>query len=102
MTQVDLAIRKDAIMAQLTRKVAEMLFIVRPDKRIRVEYRRMNAEILASYDPWYVQYHRLVPGDEYMLLWDLEFDEMLYAVNVTGDSYLYCVKELLDLIAEKF
>ena len=102
MTAIDFAIRKDAIMAQLTRKVAEMLFIVRPDKRIRVEYRRMTPEILANYDPWYVQYHRLVPGDEYMLVWDLEFGDLLYAVNVTGDSYLYCVKELLDLIAEKF
>lgn len=102
MTAIDYAIRKDAIMAQLTREVTEMLYIVYPNKRVRIEYVRMTEDCMRKLDPWYVQYHRLVPGDEYMLLWDLEFDEMLYAVNVTGDSYLYCVKELLDLIAEKF
>lgn len=102
MTAIDYEIRKDTIMAQLTRKVAEMLYIVRPDKKIRVEYVRMTPERLAKLDPWYIKYHRLIEKDEYMFVWDLEFDELLYAVNVSGNSYLYCIKELLDLIAEKF
>lgn len=102
MTAIDYEIRKNAIMTRLTRKVTEMLYIVRPDKKIRVEYVRMTPEALQNLNPWYVKYHKLVAKDEYMFVWDLEFDELLYAVNVSGNSYLYCVKELLDLIAEKF
>ena len=70
------------------------------EEQIEISYMRMTARLLAGFDEWSRSKFRLINGDEYFLI--TKYGVRLYMVNVTGDSYLTAIKELMDKIAAKF
>ena len=82
--------------------IMSMLKIVNPQKakRWRIEYMRMGKDTLDTFGSFEVNYHGLLLNEEYIMI----FDEtgLLYAINVTGNSVLYTLKELMDKCADKF
>lgn len=82
--------------------VIGIMKIVNPEKARtwRIEYMRMEKDTLDTFSDFDVKYHGLLLGEEYIMIFD-EFG-ILYAINVTGDSVLYTMKELMDKLADKF
>lgn len=74
--------------------------------RIRILYQVLTAEtIAAQFTNFQRQYHGLLPGEEVFTIWDdvdINAPQLLYVVNVTGDSVLTAGNELLSLVAKKF
>ena len=69
----------------------------------KIIYHRATEDWLESaVSVWERQYHHLVPGGEYFWIWERETGDLLYTVNVTGDSVLTAASELMDLLARKF
>lgn len=81
---------------------------------IIIRYADMTEEILTEFTPWSRQYHSLLPGIEYFLVFETEKPitelpddykpdptNLLYAVNVSCDSYLTAAAELMDLASRK-
>ena len=82
-------------------KIQEMLHVINPEKQWTIKYfypKDMND--FMPYSPWDVQRHHLFVHDEYFLI--LDDNGILYAVNVTGDSVLTAVEELMLLLSKKF
>lgn len=69
------------------------------DRPIEITYRKETKESLKDYTEWAVQRFRLYPGGEFFYVWR---GELLYAVDVTADSYLTGADELMRLLARKF
>lgn len=74
--------------------------------RIRILYQVLTAETIAA---WFTdfqrRYHGLLPGEEVFIIWDevdINAPDLLYVVNVTGDSILTAGCELMTLVAKKF
>jgi len=71
-------------------------FIAEP---IEVTYRRETDESVNDFTEWARKYHGILPGEEYFYVWK---GQLLYAVNVSADSYLTAADELMGLLARKF
>lgn len=60
----------------------------------------------ATTTEWERKYHQIVRNDEYFWIWNTDTGdqpwELLYAVNVTGDSLVTAASELMNLLARKF
>ena len=74
-------------------------------RRIVITYQVLTHESIARFTDFQRRYHGLLPGEEVFTIWD-EVDEnapdLLYVVNVTGDSILTAGCELMTLVAKKF
>lgn len=89
-------------MAHAIRCISSLLQKVRPDKDIDIAYRREDMESVKEFSDWDRQCHHILSGDENIYIWDAKNGTLLYAVNVTGDSVLTAISELMSLIAKKF
>lgn len=67
---------------------------------ITITYVKMTDDELAKFSDWDRQRFGLLRSDEYFIV--RRFDEVLYAVIITGDSLFTAMNELTDLIARKF
>lgn len=82
-------------------KIQEMLQLINSEKKWTIKYfYPKDFHEFEPYSPWDVQRHHLFVNDEYFLIMD--DDGILYAVNVTGDSVLTAVEELMLLLSKKF
>ena len=70
------------------------------EEKIEISYMRMTARQLAGFSEWARSKFHLVKGDEYFLI--TKCGVRHYMVNITGESSLTAVKELMDKIAAKF
>lgn len=68
--------------------------------RITINYEQPTLDSLSNYSSFEVIYHHLIPNEEYFLIFYGQ--QLLYAVNVTGDSILTAGCELMMLVAKKF
>lgn len=67
---------------------------------IAITFEKMHAGSLAEFTQWQRQKFILIGGDEYFFI--CRAGELLYVVNVSGDSILTAAKELITKIADKF
>ena len=70
-----------------------------PEKNIKITY-EIAKNCKEKYGEWNTKYLGLLEGEEYFLV-SLD-DNLLYAVNVTGDSVLTAFSELMNLLSRKF
>lgn len=81
---------------------------------ILIRYADITEESALEFSPWTRSYHSLLPGREFFLVYETEKPitelpndyrpdptNLLYAVNVSGDSYLTAAAELMDLASRK-
>ena len=82
--------------------IMEILKLINPDKakRWRIKYKLMNEELFEHFTDFEKTYHGLIRGEEYILVY--EYRHLLYAINVTGNSVLYTLRELFALLGNKF
>ena len=93
--------KMNAIATDLTRMILD--YGRRND--ITVTYAKLTDEDMAKFSDFAIRYHQLHKGEEMFLIWENIPDKnpgLLYAVNVTADSYLTAMQEAIDLIARKF
>ena len=93
---------KTAMMKMGTDFISILLNVVRPDKDIRIEYVRTTEENIKDFSDWDVERFGILTGEELILIFDKTENHLLYVVNVTGDSVLTAMSELMNLIAKKF
>ena len=96
---------------QMKRVASQMDTIVKKNGRrkdIAITYCEMDAESLADFTDWQCQKNKLFIGYEYFLIWEVPDTyaikpyHLLYAVNVSADSVLTAVAELMNLVYRKF
>ena len=96
---------------QMEHVATQMETIVKENGRrddIAITYCEMDAESLADFTDWQCQKNKLFIGHEYFLIWEvpdphaIDPFHLLYAVNVSGDSVLTAVAELMNLVCRKF
>ena len=96
---------------QMERVASQMETIVRENGRrndIAITYCEMDAESIADFTEWERERNELFIGHEYFLIWEvpdphaIDPFHLLYAVNVSADSVLTAVAELMNLVSRKF
>lgn len=80
-------------------KIQEFLSEYRPEKHWDIAYYKMD-DPAKYFDAWTIGYHGIISEDEYIFIFD--DSHLLYALNVTGNSVLYTMSELMRLLANKF
>ena len=70
-------------------------------QKCRLEYRNENYESVKRFTEFTRERLGILPGMEYIYVYDSD-GYLLYAVNVTADSVLTAIAELMDLISRKF
>lgn len=86
-TQIDFCIEK----------IKEILDYLRPENKWNIGYAKPEEIIIPS---WKYEYLQLIDGEDYFFIF-IE-DEIMYAINVTGDSVLTAIHELVGKLADKF
>ena len=75
---------------------------------VMITFCKLTKERLSQFSEWDITRFALEGGNEYFIIWEPERTEIgaplsvLYAVNVTVDSYLTAAYELLELVHRKF
>ena len=96
---------------QMERVATQMETIVKENGRrndIAITYCEMDAESIADFTEWERERNELFIGHEYFLIWEvpdpyaIDPFHLLYAVNVSADSVLTAVAELMNLVCRKF
>ena len=96
---------------QMKRVASQMETIVKENGRrndIAITYCEMDAESIADFTEWERERNELFIGHEYFLIWEvpdphaIEPFHLLYTVNVSADSVLTAVAELMNLVSRKF
>jgi len=78
-------------------KVQEILNIIRPENNWKITYSTPeNIEV----SDWDRTYHGLINKEDYFFIWIGQ--KLHYTVNVTGDSVLTAIQELINKLALKF
>ena len=80
-----------------TKKVEEILEIIRPNNGWEIVY-GVPKNVNISY--WDMKHLGLIDGEDYFFVF--VNNKLLYAVNVTADSTLTAIYELVELLARKF
>ena len=88
------------------RNVRSIMDTVRPDKPLRIEYWKISEDpavgvSIHNFTDWERKYFGIGNGGEYFFIWEDE-EYLLYVVDVTGDSVLTALSELMNLIGRKF
>lgn len=81
-------------------KIQEVLKALNPEKKWDIVYCAPGT-YEDTFDDWTIQYHNIVPGEEYIFICDAD-NHLLYAINVTGDSVLCALEELMEKLVDKF
>ena len=96
---------------QMERVATQMETIVKENGRrndIAITFCEMDAESIADFTEWERERNELFIGHEYFLIWEvpdpyaIDPFHLLYAVNVSADSVLTAVAELMNLVCRKF
>ena len=96
---------------QMNHVASQIETIVKENGRrndIAITYCEMDGEYIADFTEWERNRNELFIGHEYFLVWEvpdpyaIEPFHLLYAVNVSADSVLTAVAELMDLVSVKF
>ena len=78
----------------------------RDNDTIRISYERPGTSAdLDKYIGWDSKYNHINPGDEYFVIYDetpTGYKCLLYVLNVSCDSVLTAMAELVNLIAREF
>ena len=83
--------------------IRSILQMLKPEKRWIIYYAKVTDEIFFSFSEWNIQYHHIRKGDEYFFIYEDSSDRpLLYAVNVSAESTLYSLANLMKLLADKF
>ena len=98
----DSAPDKMTLMTNALISVERILKQARPDKKLELTYTRETSQTVNSFTDFQRQYFGIRPREEYIYVFDLETGDLLYAVNVTADSVLTAISELMDLLSRKF
>ena len=75
---------------------------------IEITFDCLTDESITGFTDWERIQKALIPGDEYFFVWETpapdstEPHHLLYAVNVSMDSYLTAIYELTSLLFKKF
>ena len=96
---------RDEQMQMVLTQIRPILTMVNEGKALSwtINYRLATSPWLeAATSPWDRSYHHITPGDEYFWIFDGVTGDLLYTVNVTGDSVLTAASELMNLLARKF
>ena len=78
--------------------ISGYLAILKPQKKWNIYYD--VAKENHNFSDWDRQYHGIIDGEEYFFVYDN--NHLLYVINVTGDSTLTAMSELMELLARKF
>ena len=81
--------------------VSAIMKAVYDRQKCRLEYGNEDYESVKRFTEFTREYHRILPGMEYIYIYDSD-GYLLYAVNVTADSVLTAIAELMELISRKF
>jgi len=65
-------------------------------------YRKETEETVKKLTDWERRYHRIMPGGEYVYIREVDTGDLLYAIEVTGDSVLTALSEVMELLSRKF
>lgn len=96
---------------QMKRVASQIETIVKENGRrgdIAITYCEMDTESIADFTEWECERNELFIGHEYFLIWEvpdpfaIEPFHLLYAANVSADSVLTAVAELMNLVCRKF
>lgn len=71
---------------------------------IHIEYQNVNDTNILLFTNWQIKIHHIYCGMEYFLIYENipgEGFNLLYAVNISCDSYLTAASELMDLASRK-
>ena len=69
----------------------------------KIMYRVPDTEWLSLFvSPYDQRRFHLMPGEEYFFIFEKATDDLLYVVDVTADSILTAISELVNLLARKF
>ena len=88
---------KEIKILSCTRKVEEILDIIRPGNDWEIAY---DIPEHVPMSDWTKSYLGLIDGEDYFFIY-VE-GRLLYAVNVTGDSELTAIQELITKLSAKF
>lgn len=96
--------KKHAINGSLNAITDNILRLVDEKKALNwdLTYRKETEESILHLTDWERKYHHISVGEEYIYVREVDTGDLLYAVNVTGDSVLTALGELFDLLTEKF
>ena len=89
------------------RNIDRIMETVCPDKQLRIEYWRIDNDdgfgvSIDNFTEWEQKYFHILTGEEYIIIWDEEESHLLYVINITGDSILTALSELMNLMSRKF
>ena len=79
--------------------IQQYLEFLKPEKKWDIVY-AIPKDCEKKFGEWSTKYHGLINGEEYIFIFEKK--TLLYAINVTGDSTLTAISELMDLLAKKF
>ena len=96
---------RDGQMQMILTQMRPVLQVIDASKEYswNIIYRRATDPWLESTTTeWERKHHQIVRNDEYFWIWERETGDLLYTINVTGDSVLTAASELMNLLARKF
>lgn len=82
--------------------IQSMMRRTRPDMPLNIDLVCLNEHNIQGFTDFERRYHGLLTGEKFITIREAADNYLLYAVNVTGDSILTAVGELMNLIARKF
>ena len=71
-------------------------------KDVTITYDRPDDQTINRYTEYQREYHHIMTGSEYFLIWEEETGHLLYVKDVTADSALTAAAELMCLVSRKF
>ena len=85
-------------------RISEILIMINETKALNwnLMYRKETDESIKSMTKWEREYRNILVGEEYIYVREVDTGDLLYAVNVTGDSLLTALSEFMDLLSKKF
>ncbi|MBQ3476989.1 MAG: hypothetical protein IJH25_02315 [Clostridia bacterium] len=95
-------------MQSIARHVETMLKDHGRRSNITITYDKPTDETIGQYTDWQIQYHGILTGSEYFLIWENdspftpEKRHLLYKKDVSADSALTAAAELMWLVSSKF
>lgn len=71
-------------------------------KPLDIAYKKETKTSVLDFQEDIRRIHNIIPGQEYIYIWDAKTGILLKSINVTGDSTLYAVTDLMWYIARDF
>ena len=100
--RANLDAKHEAMINECLKKVREIMQIANRGWVGITYVHHVNEETFKQFSLFQIQYHHIHTGESMFFIWDNDNNDLLYTVNVTGDSVLTAIQELMDLIGRKF